>query len=210
MNHETTNLFLFPAAKKHPDIVSAEEFLKWARSDLKGGGRRECGNALGNIKKALHAQIDNLIYKTHARYGNNWDPRCEYSVPNKSEVEAYMEIAEMRLERVRDRYSFQPVGIVGLRLKELKVTSSAPCTVKFLKPGKMSYFWDTKKVLVTIDASGDKNEVPYSDYTWEELVNIEGKHIKRSYNGFITVPRSELTSVYKKYVRWIAANRERT
>ena len=76
MHHETTNLFLFPAARKHPDIVSAEEFLKWARSDLKGGGRRECGNALGNIKKALHAKIDDLIYRTHARYGNDWNPRC--------------------------------------------------------------------------------------------------------------------------------------
>ena len=74
----------------------------------------------------------------------------------------------------------------------------------------MSYFWDPKKVLVTIDARGDKNEIPYSDYTWEELVNIEGKHIKRSYNDLITIRRSELTSVYKKYVRWIAANRERT
>jgi len=236
MPNETTDLLLFPSTRIHPDTVSSEEFLRWAKSDLKGGGRRECGNALGNIKKAIHAKIDDLVFKTHARFGNNWNPLCgtetklkilkmigiehgavinlvtdrrnnyehKYRVPKKTEVEAFLAIAELWLKNVRDAHSFQPVGIVGMKVTQLKVVTGGVCTVDFLRPALFRYFWDPKKILVTIESNGKKSIVPYSDFKWEELVKLEGRCIKKSFNHFTSVPRSQLTRVYKLYERWVA------
>jgi hypothetical protein len=55
--------------------VSPREFLSWAMKDLKSNDKRGRGNALSNIKKALHARLDEIIDRTHLRFSNDWNPR---------------------------------------------------------------------------------------------------------------------------------------
>ena len=55
--------------------VKPQEFVTWAEKDLAAGDTRGRGNALGNVKKALHSRVDEIIAKTHVRFTNDWDPR---------------------------------------------------------------------------------------------------------------------------------------
>jgi hypothetical protein len=55
--------------------IRPQEFLTWAEKDLSPGDARGRGNALGNVKKALHSRVDDIIAKTHVRFTNDWDPK---------------------------------------------------------------------------------------------------------------------------------------
>ena len=235
MKHGGTTLSLDPAIRRHPDSVESAEFLRWAKADLKGGGRRERGNALGNIKKALHAKIDDIIYFTHVRFAKDWDPKCgtvtkikvlkilgiehqvvvnlvtesrnnfehKYRVPPQGQIEAYLSIAEMWLERVSERHSFLPVGITGLHVSSLTIASGIVSNIEFERPANVLYFWDPKKSLVKIGANGSAEFMKFNQYTWENLLRIESKFIKNSFGNFTGVRRSELTKVYNRYRVWL-------
>src|SRR6266566_9261738 len=56
-----------------PGRVKPQEFLAWAERDLSSGDERGRGNALGNVKKALHSRVDEIIAKTHVRFTSDWD-----------------------------------------------------------------------------------------------------------------------------------------
>lgn len=56
-------------------VVLSQEFLSWAKSDLKGGGRRGMGNALSNIKKSIHSRIDEILNLSHIICSKDWDSR---------------------------------------------------------------------------------------------------------------------------------------
>jgi hypothetical protein len=58
-----------------PGKVKPQEFLIWAEKDLSGGDERGRGNALGNVKKALHSRLDEIIGKTHLRFTRDWHPK---------------------------------------------------------------------------------------------------------------------------------------
>ena len=62
----------YPPVKIDRNQVKPNEFLKWAISDLKGGDKRSHGNALGNIKKAIHSRIDEIINSTHLVFCCDW------------------------------------------------------------------------------------------------------------------------------------------
>ncbi len=53
--------------------VKPQQFLTWAEKDLSPGDTRGRGNALGNVKKALHSRVDEIIAKTHVRFTSDWD-----------------------------------------------------------------------------------------------------------------------------------------
>ncbi len=50
--------------KQESNQIETNEFLAWAKSDIKAGEKRGRGNALGNIKKAIHSRIDEIIAST--------------------------------------------------------------------------------------------------------------------------------------------------
>lgn len=246
MDRKPTNLYLAPKIRRGPRFVSPRDFLMWAQSDLKGSDKRSCGNALGNIKKALHSKIDEIIWKTHVRYTRDWDPQCstetklkvlkkigvehreivtlitnirnrfehKYFVPTKAEVSAYLGIADMWMERVKDRYNFQPVGLVGLVVKELLIVhSSAGCKiskVNFSNASKVEFFWNPKKAIVSIAPDGTKETIPYDSMSWEEILDREKKHIRSSYTNFQACGQAELTKVFRRYEKWIGRQRNQS
>ena len=55
--------------------VTPREFLVWAKQDLASSGMRGRGNALSNVKKALHARLDEIIRRTHIPFAKDWNPR---------------------------------------------------------------------------------------------------------------------------------------
>lgn len=62
--------------KSNPYFVTPREFLDWAKLDLKINDKRSIGNAIGNIKKAVHCRIDEIIDHTHIRDCKGWNPQA--------------------------------------------------------------------------------------------------------------------------------------
>jgi len=58
--------------KQDSNQIKPKEFIAWAKSDIRGGDNRGRGNALGNIKKAIHSRIDEIIASTHLVYAKDW------------------------------------------------------------------------------------------------------------------------------------------
>lgn len=108
----------YPPAKIDRNQVKPMEFLQWAKSDLNGGDKRSRGNALGNIKKAIHSRIDEIINKTITtekklkilkdlgigrgdianiitEHRNTYEH--QYILPPLSTIRAYRDIAELWL-----------------------------------------------------------------------------------------------------------------
>lgn len=56
-------------------FVTSTEFIAWAKEDLKQKTKRSIGNAIGNIKKAIHCRIDEILDLTHIKYCKDWSPR---------------------------------------------------------------------------------------------------------------------------------------
>jgi len=65
--------------KQEGNQIEPNEFLAWAKSDINAGGKRGRGNALGNIKKAIHSRIDEIIASTHLVFARNWYWRKLYT-----------------------------------------------------------------------------------------------------------------------------------
>jgi hypothetical protein len=223
--------------------VKPRDFLSWAKSDLKGSDRRAVGNALGNVKRALHSQIDEVIRKTRVRFTRDWDAHCgtdtkvallkklgieyrsivsvitdirndfehKYLVPKVGEARAYYETAVLWLDKLDESYSFQAVAIVGLQTSQFSVSGGASgskvTAVEFSSPSKVTYFWDSKKMIVQVLPNGTTASTSYSDLTWREMIQRESIYIKKSFNGFQALPQGELTSVFNKYQRWLGRGR---
>jgi hypothetical protein len=66
----------YPVRTTSNHHVSPEEFLSWAKSDLKGGDRRAMGNALSNIKKTIHSRIDEILALSHLSFSKDWNSRA--------------------------------------------------------------------------------------------------------------------------------------
>jgi hypothetical protein len=78
-------------ADKGDNIVSPDEFLQWAWSDLKGSDKRNRGNAIGNVKRAIHSKLDEIVEYTYVRYTSDWP--IKPSTENKLEV-----LKQLRIE----------------------------------------------------------------------------------------------------------------
>ena len=66
----------YPIHTPSKRVVSSQEFLSWAKSDLKSSGRRGTGNALSNIKKSIHSRIDEILSLSHISFSNDWKSRA--------------------------------------------------------------------------------------------------------------------------------------
>jgi len=66
----------YPIRTPSKRLVSSQEFLSWAKSDLKGSDRRAMGNALSNIKKSIHSRIDEILSLSHLSFSNEWNSRA--------------------------------------------------------------------------------------------------------------------------------------
>ena len=71
-DEEKEIVLCYPPPKIDRNQVKPTEFLDWAKSDLTGD-KRSRGNALGNIKKAIHSRIDEIINSTHLIFGRDWN-----------------------------------------------------------------------------------------------------------------------------------------
>ena len=52
--------------------IKPDEFLSWAKKDIRGGERRSIANALTNAKRAIHSRIDEIITALRISYANDW------------------------------------------------------------------------------------------------------------------------------------------
>ena len=65
--------------KLDSERISPKEFLEWAKKDLKEKDKHAIGNSLGNIKKAIHCRIDEIIERCHIKYTKDWNPKADTS-----------------------------------------------------------------------------------------------------------------------------------
>lgn len=69
------SIYIIMKAKSDKSRVTPDEFLTWAKQDIKGGSKRGRANALTNAKRALHARIDEILYSVRVRHANDWPNR---------------------------------------------------------------------------------------------------------------------------------------
>lgn len=70
------NLTRLIPPNNNPYAIFPREFLNWARLDLSVNDKRSIGNAIGNIKRAIHCRIDEIIGHTHIRDCKGWNQRA--------------------------------------------------------------------------------------------------------------------------------------
>jgi len=99
----------YPILTPSKRLVSSQEFLSWAKSDLKGGDRRAMGNALSNIKKSIHSRIDEILSLSHLSFSNEWHSRAttdeKIALLKKLDVE-HTSIVKI-ITKIRNTYEHQ-------------------------------------------------------------------------------------------------------
>lgn len=68
----TVNVYIWRKLDGGKSLISPDEFLKWAKQDIKGGGRRSIANALTNAKRAIHARIDEINTALRVSFASDW------------------------------------------------------------------------------------------------------------------------------------------
>lgn len=99
----------YPLPEKSTGAITSQEFLSWAKSDLKRGDKRSMGNALSNIKKSIHSRIDEIINLSHITYAKDWNKR--ESIDNKLKILNRINIKHTSIVRIitkiRNTYEHQ-------------------------------------------------------------------------------------------------------
>ena len=52
--------------------ITPEQFMEWAKRDLDGGDKRAAVNALSNVKRAVHAKVDEVLWALRVGYSRDW------------------------------------------------------------------------------------------------------------------------------------------
>jgi hypothetical protein len=52
--------------------ITPEQFMEWAKRDLDSGDRRAAVNALSNVKRAVHAKVDEVLWALRVEYSRDW------------------------------------------------------------------------------------------------------------------------------------------
>jgi len=238
---------LWSPQKANANIISAKEFLSWAKLDLKGNDKRSIGNALGNIKKSIHRRIDEIIFNTHVPFAKDWNWFCttdakikvlkqvgveyraianlitdirnryehKYELPDLEGIRAYLEVADLWLERSIKRYSFSPARIISLPVKAIKAeigTIEKPAIISeavFDKISKVIFFHDEERQIIFIDNEGNREAKAYSELTIKEILDIEKKYFNTIFDSsyqFEMIYRIEAKNSYdlfSSYHNWL-------
>jgi len=66
------NVYVWRKLGGNKSLISPNEFLKWAKQDIRGGNPKNIANALSNTKRAIHARIDEILYALRIQYASDW------------------------------------------------------------------------------------------------------------------------------------------
>jgi hypothetical protein len=138
------------------------------------------------------------------------DLEHKYLLPSLDQVRADVETADMWLER-SESYFRPSVVLMGLPVTSIgcSYTSAKKSIFKtnFAKPEKVEFYWDAKREIVTLSASGTISRKNYCDHIWKELIRIQ-KKLYLSDNNHVVVPSISIaTRLYKAYEGWVLGNR---
>ena len=223
--------------------VVPREFLAWAEKDLASPGARGRGNALSNVKKALHARLDELISRTHVPFTNDWKPRLVttdlkleitrelgvghegivdlitairnnyehgYIVPTFREIKAYLNAAQLWVEKTYEAYDAPFLGVVNLPLQGIgrgprKANGSVITNASFGKPEKVLCFINSRKVVLTILKDGRSEERAFRSFEAKEMLRLEAPYIKRLRSGTssLTLDEASLQDLLERYRLWL-------
>ncbi|MDD5327003.1 MAG: hypothetical protein PHY02_04205 [Phycisphaerae bacterium] len=73
------NVYVWRKLGDNKSIISPNEFLKWAKQDIKGGNPKNIANTLSNTKRAIHARIDEILYALRIQYASGWPKSLQTS-----------------------------------------------------------------------------------------------------------------------------------
>lgn len=135
-----------------------------------------------------------------------------YIIPSLQEIRAQYDTTELWLNDSYNSYDFNPIGLSNLPMMGIGLTSTRPNNLSYVNmvnfKGNESvlYFWNSKKVIMTVKKDGSITKKNYSDYTWEEMLLLEAPIIKKINKASSTTNLNQIsmTDVYKKYLKWKA------
>jgi len=64
------------SSSTNPRIIKPNEFLEWSKLDLEKDDNHAIGNAIGNMKRAIHCRIDEIINNTHIKFCSDWNKKA--------------------------------------------------------------------------------------------------------------------------------------
>ena len=216
----------------NPNYVTAREFLEWAKEDLKEESKRALGNALGNIKKAFHARIDEIISRTNVLHGNNGS--SIRNTPEKLEILKRLEMPFRTITQniTNERNTFEHDYILPdknivwgyhetamLWLKSsyndydfekvalvINPKGNKPVfdeNMNIINKCNFDFYWNTKKEIHEFK-KGKFQTHKFSDYTWEDLLKFQKASIIRQYDSapLMTLDQRAITNLYKKLLKF--------
>jgi len=115
--HDAMNVYILRKLGGSKSLVSPNDFLTWAKQDIKGGGRRSVANALTNTKRAIHGRIDEILYALRIQYANDWGRPTTHDKLNaikrlKVPVTAIVEVLTKRRNDLEHSYLLPPLDQV--------------------------------------------------------------------------------------------------
>lgn len=237
------DVYIWIKAADGKSCVSPDEFLSWAKQDIRGGSRRSIANAITNAKRAIHARIDEILSAIRVQYASDWpknattdvklkvlkqlkapvtsiakvltirrnDLEHSYLLPSLDQVKADVETAELWLDKSKD-YFRPSVVVMGLSVKSIGITASSnrktdKFSVTFADPRKITFFWDAKKTIATLDSSGATNYVNYGEHNWKDFVALQKNAYLSSDNKYLVPSIPIATRLFRAYEKWLLGKR---
>ena len=139
------------------------------------------------------------------------DLEHNYLLPSLDQVRADVETVELWLDKSKE-YLKPSVSFMGLSVNRIGTSASADTrkesiSVTFADPSKVTYFWEAKRSILTVNKSGSSTQKKYVDLKWKELVRIQKDSYLSSETKY-TIPSSQIaTRLFTAYKNWLLGKR---
>jgi len=139
------------------------------------------------------------------------DLEHSYLLPSLEQVRADVETAELWIDK-SNKYLRPSIVLIGLSVKSIGRSASAVTKKEIFKatfsePGKLVFFWDAKRKVVTLSKTGATIQKDYSDYSWKNLISVQKKFYLSNDSHSIVPSISIATRLYKAYEKWVSGKR---
>ena len=128
----------------------------------------------------------------------------QYHLPTQDAAKEAVEIAELWLGKsephVRPR-----IMVVGLPTSSFRLSISSKerrqtVEIRFSGCEPVTFFWDARRRVVSLSASGLVKEAAYNSLSWKELLRLQLPYVRTSEHGY-ALPAHLAAPIFRAYRR---------
>ena len=178
-------------------VSYASDWPKNATTDVKLKLLKQIKMPVTSIAKVLTARRNDLEHS--------------YLLPSQDQVRADVETVELWLDKSK-AYLKPSVLLIGLSVDSIGNSANVDTkkqkfSVTFSNPKQITFFWDSKRVIVTLSKSGSSSQRGYSDLSWKEMVDIQKNAYLSSDSKYIVPSGYVATKLFRAYEKWLLGKR---